>query len=581
MQPKEFVSKHFGQYREKGNEIQTVYCPFCNGGKNNDKYTFSVNSETGAYNCLRGTCGVKGSYRALMELYEGKSYELRTTKTVQPERKQTLAGNGLSQKSIDYLVKRGFSPNTWEKYGVTESKGNLSFPYYEKGKLVLIKYRRPEKYTGKGQKAWRDPGGKAVFWGMDLCNPEKQSILICEGEMDALAITEAGVCNVVSVPSGAEDLSCVENCWEWLEQWKEICIWPDNDKPGQEMCRKLIAKLGSHRCFVVQCEHKDANEALYKEGKEKVKEMVYTAKPVPMAGLVRLADVEAWEYEDAVRIESAMPAINQIVGGFMLGMMSVWTGINSSGKSTYLGQELIHSISQGYRVCAYSGELPAPIFRYWIDLQIAGPGNIEGKLDKIKDNTVYRVKYDQVQHIREWYKENFYLYDSLGGVSVDNLIEVFEYAAKRYNCKVFLVDNLMLMVYGESDKDFYRKQSDFVKTMKQFARIHDAHVHLVAHPRKTNGRLEKMDVLGSGDITNVADNVFSVHRVPTDETDEEGCAAYLDIFKNRISGVQDVDVALLFDDRCKRFYMLNEQKTLWTEYIKPKEKKLVLGGGIQ
>ncbi len=573
MKPLELVQKYMGAFRTKGYELQPVYCPFCNGGKNNDKYTFSVNVETGAYNCMRGTCQVKGSMRDLMERFEGKTYELKRPQPKPVVKTQQLHATTLSDKSLKYLTARRFSQNTWEKYGVTETKGNLTFPYYENGKLVLIKYRKPEKYSGNGQKAWREPGGKAVFWGMDLCDKAKDAILICEGEFDALAITEAGVCNVVSVPSGAEDLSCVENCWEWLEQWKEICIWPDNDKPGQEMARKLIAKLGAHRCYVVQSDYKDANEALFKVGKDEVKALVYSAKPVPMAGLIRLADVENWEYSDTTRIKSFLPAIDQYVGGYMLGMLSVWTGINSSGKSTYIGQELIASIEQGYRVCAYSGELPAGIFRYWLELQIAGPGDVEGRYDEIKQKDVYRVKPDYTQPIRDWHRDMFYLYDSLGGVGVEQLIEVFDYAAKRYNCKVFLVDNLMLMTYGENDKDFYRKQSDFVKTMKAFARTHEAHVHLVAHPRKATGRLQKMDVMGSGDITNVADNVFSMHRVPPDEQDEACCDAYLDIFKNRISGTQDVEIKLLFSDKCKRFYQHSAQSTLWQEYgWKPAEE---------
>jgi len=77
-----------------------------------------------------------------------------------------------------------------------------------------MKFRQPEKYTGNGQKAWREKGGKAVFWGMDECDPKKP-LIICEGEFDALALDEAGLENVVSVPSGAEDLTCIASCWDW------------------------------------------------------------------------------------------------------------------------------------------------------------------------------------------------------------------------------------------------------------------------------------------------------------------------------------------------------------------------------
>ena len=566
MTPRELAEKYFPEFKMVGAEIKARYCPFCNGGRSHDQYTFGMNAESGAYNCKRGSCDEKGSFRQLLKHLgeETENFELQKPKekSFTPPKVETKA---LGEKAIGYLEKRGFSRATWEYWNLKEYRGAIVFPYYQDGNLVLVKYRKPEKYTGQGQKAWREKGGKAVFWGMDKCDPSKM-LIITEGEFDTMALTEAGVENVVSVPSGAEDLTCVENCWEWLQRFSAIYIWPDNDQPGQEMCRKLVSKLGAHRCYVVQCEHKDANVALVKEGKEKIWEYLETAKEVPISGLLRLAEVKAFELKDIGRVRSSINGINKIVGGYMEGMLSVWTGINSSGKSTLLGQELVDAIDQGYRVCAYSGEMPAPIFRYWIDLQIAGPHNLSAEYDEYRQEDVMRVKRECVEPIRNWYYNSFFIYDSMGGVSDENLFKVFEYSYMRYGCKVFLVDNLMLMVIGDSDKDFYRKQSDFVKKLKHFAEQYSVHVHLVAHPRKTGGRLEKMDVMGSGDITNIADNVFSVHRVPEDEREKEECDAFIDIFKNRFSGRQDIPIAVMFDDRCKRFYMESDRRALVKDY---------------
>jgi len=565
--PQEFARKYFPNYKMKGAEIIPVYCPFCNGGKNRDKYTFALNIEKRTYNCLRGSCNRAGTFNQLLKEFgevTDRSFEFKNP----PPKRYTapkVRTSALSEKAISYLKQRGFSEKTWEYWGIAESGGNLVFPYYENGKLVLVKYRKPEKYNGEGQKAWREKGGKAVFWGMDKCRHE-EPLFIVEGEFDAMALTEAGVNNVVSVPSGAEDLSCVDNCWDWIKKFRFIVIWPDNDEPGLEMCRKLVKKLGAWRCWTVQTEYKDANEALSLGGKEAVVSAVGTAKEVPMAGLIRLADVKAFELANVERVRSSIRAINTIIGGYMMGQLSVWTGTNSSGKSTFLGQELITAIEQGYKVCAYSGEMPMAIFRYWIDLQAAGPGNLQADFDPVRGSEVMRVKPEIRPFIQEWYRNKFFIYDILGGVDDKSLMEIFEYAAMRYECKVFLVDNLMLMVFGNNDKDFYRRQSDFVKLLKNFAVKFDCHVHLVAHPRKTDGRLKKMDVMGSGDITNIADNVLSVHRNPEDEKEKEQCDAYIDIFKNRFSGRQDDVIALQFNDRCKRFYMASNMEALNREY---------------
>jgi len=47
-----------GKFNVKGREIIPDFCPFCKGGSHNDRYTFALNIETGAYNCKRGNCAV-------------------------------------------------------------------------------------------------------------------------------------------------------------------------------------------------------------------------------------------------------------------------------------------------------------------------------------------------------------------------------------------------------------------------------------------------------------------------------------------------------------------------------------------
>jgi twinkle protein len=257
----------------------------------------------------------------------------------------------------------------------------------------------------------------------------------------------------------------------------------------------------------------------------------------------------------------------------MSGQVTIWTGTNGSGKSTLIGQILLQSVDQGYGVCAYSGELPGGIFRYWIDLQAAGPQYLEMRYDPIKDGDIPNPTPEAEEAIRKWYRDLFFLHDAFGTTTQEMLIEKFEYAVQRYGCKMFLVDNLMTTNFGCNEKDFYRKQSEFVGKMVDFAHNHDVHIHLVAHPRKTNGRLTKMDVAGSGDITNRADNVIAVHRVTPDEQDKFQCDALVDIFKNRFSGLQDVTIRMDFNDKCKRFFQVadgpfaDQYELGWVKYL--------------
>ena len=577
MRPLELAERFLQPFRVRGAEIIPDYCPFCHGGKNGDKWTFALNMLNETFNCKRGSCGRTGTFKELCEhfgvtptspqqYFDRVATQKRQYKT--PRTKIQPAGPEVEA----YLRSRGFSKETWERRGVGEHQGNIAFPYYENGKLVLVKFRPPRKVRNGERKSWREEGGKPVFWGMDLCDPNLP-LVICEGEMDALALDEAGVPNVVSVPSGAEDLTCVDLCWDWLQQFERVIIWPDNDEPGQGMCRKLITKLGEWRCSVVKSPYKDANEHLFYEGKESVMRAVVNAEPVPIVGLISLADAKPFDVESAERVKSSIKAVNELIGGYMMGQLTVWTGINGSGKSTFLGQELLWAIDQGYNVCAYSGELPAALFRYWIDIQAAGPRFLVEREDKLTGKTVKRPDPYVVQTIQEWYRDKFFLVDALAGFGVEDILRVFNYAAMRYNCQVFLVDNLMMVVSAENERDYYIKQSEIVGRFKEFATKHNVHVHLVAHPRKTEGRVTKMDIAGSSNITNRADNVLSIHRVHPMHREEYGCDTIIDLLKSRFTGFQDDEIRLQFDYDSKRFYMQSnpdvyEHNFGWIELLK-------------
>lgn len=564
----ELADKYLHPYKRRGDEIIPRLCPFCKGGSTGrDYWTFALNMSKGTYNCKRGTCGVAGTLRDLHrhfgEPYDA-GFEWRRPKT-RNFKKPTTRIDPTTSRVVAYFNSRGISQETLMRRNVGESGGNVVFPYYENGELVLVKFRKPEPYNGKGPKSWREAGGKDVFWGMDDCDPALPLVIV-EGEIDALTLDEAGVPNVVSVPNGAQSLECVDNCWEWLENFSEIIIWPDNDEPGHEMAQKLIKRLGEWRCKIVQSAYKDANDHLLAEGKDSVLDAVIAAKDVPVAGIVRLADVKAYNPEEQETVLSFISAINERIGGYIAGQLSVWTGTNGSGKSTFLGQELLYAIDQGYSVCAYSGELPSALFRYWIDVQAAGPNHLDTYVDVHTGRKWKKPDRSVVDRIRAWYRDRFFLYESNGPFSLDDLMRVFTYAFRRYDCRVFLADNLMTMLGGSSESEYYRRQSDTVARLAAFAKQYNVHVHLVAHPRKTEGRLTKMDVAGSGDITNLADNVFAIHRLKPEEKAEWECDALLDVFKARLTGMQDFTVKLGFDEDSKRFYQSSNRLSVYREF---------------
>ena len=100
--------------------------------------------------------------------------------------------------------------------------------------------------------------------------------------------------------------------------------------------------------------------------------------------------------------------------------------------------------------------------------------------------------------------------------------------------KVFCIDNLM--VTENDEKEELRNQTEIVKMLKSFAKKYNCIVHLVAHPRKSqNGYtgLDKSDISGSANITNLADYVMLVQRIKDEEDKTKDKHTLFSIDKDR------------------------------------------------
>lgn len=313
-----FCERHLQPFSIRNGQAIPRICPYCQGGDRQDSETFAISLTNGAWNCMRGSCAKSGSFKDLAEFFgesvhvisapvpRKKSYELPSV-TLLP----------LTDEAVSYFEKRKISRATLDAYRVScNSDGNIVFPFYRDGKLVFVKYRKPHKPAEKERKEWGERNTEPILFGMDECVYSKR-LVICEGMVDALSLYEAGVGNVVSVPSGCNNLDFCELCWDWLEKFNQILLFGDNDAPGQEMVSALIKRLGEDRCFLPgeypmrpdglkPC--KDANEILYFYGPDTLRELVENAEEVPMRGVIDLADVPMYDPTSIPRIKTMIPS---------------------------------------------------------------------------------------------------------------------------------------------------------------------------------------------------------------------------------------------------------------------------------
>jgi twinkle protein len=184
------------------------------------------------------------------------------------------------------------------------------------------------------------------------------------------------------------------------------------------------------------------------------------------------------------------------------GEMSVWAGINGHGKSTMLVQVLLWLADQGSRGLVASFEMePERSIQKMFHMFVGGPFEDEAQLDRFND----------------YCKDKLWIYTQTGTVASSRVLELMHYGVQELGIQQFVIDSLMKCGLGVDD---YSAQKMFVDELSTFAKDNGVHVHLVAHSRKRdneNSPISKFDIKGAGEITDMADNVFTLFRNKTED----------------------------------------------------------------
>lgn len=593
---KRFARENGYEAKITGNEMIFAKCPYC-GENTNDKDKFSINLESGQFQCFRASCGARGNMLTLANdfnfslgrewddyyrLPAGKVYK----RLAQPKEKIIP-----KDFAIEYMAKRGISEDIVRRYQITTRNDNptvLSMPFFdEENKIQFVKYRRTDPaQVEKSGKEFTEKDCKAILYGMNCCNLENHTLIITEGQIDSLSLSEAGIENAVSVPTGANGFTWLPHCWNWMKKnFNTIIVFGDHEKGHITLLDELNARLGSsilikHVKEDDYRECKDANEILQKYGKEQLRICVKNAVRVKNEALVDIASVERIDVSKMDKIITHIPEIDSLVGGICLGGLTVITGKAGEGKSTFASQILAYAVDQGYKCMAYSGELPNGIFKDWLYLQLAGSENIH-----INEKREAKIRADVYSKINNWIAEKLYLYDvdkifDGDGEDLPALIETVEQAIIQYGCRVILLDNLMtaldLVASSELMLNKYEAQAHFVRILASMARKYNVVIILVAHKRKNNGVSIDMndEISGSSDITNYASMIISYGRYTQNEI-EKGKATSenrkMAVSKERFKGKTVFDCKMGFESSSKRIFSSAKLPNITFEWKKEKD----------
>lgn len=262
-------------------------------------------------------------------------------------------------------------------------------------------------------------------------------------------------------------------------------------------------------------------------------------------------------------LRTGIDSIDSMMKGLQKGAVSVLSGLRGAAKSTVLSQIMLSVIDDGHNVICYSGELSSKNFSRWMLLQAAGARHTVAS-NRFRNSWVVDSN-DTRKRIADWMEGHFWLFNNNYGNKFSDLAVLLQKQANDVHADFIVLDNLMALDIG-SGSDKYEAQTQFVWELKNIAKVCNVHILFVAHPRKASGFLRLDDISGSGNISNIVDNAFIIHRHNTDfdnnitshlgkKKDQyipESCTNIIEICKDRENGTQDFFIPLWYEPETKR-----------------------------
>ena len=291
------------------------------------------------------------------------------------------------------------------------------------------------------------------------------------------------------------------------------------------------------------------------------------------------------------RVLSGIDRLDELIKGFEMGCITIWTGLTNAGKTTVMTMITKQTIMQGEKVFYFNGEQTKDDFKNNLYKQSVSRNSLKAVRYKKTSIVDFFVKDGEVEKLNKLYGNNLFIYNNNAPRTIEFLIEAMEEVNQKYGVRVFMLDNFMQIDTKSSDE--YREQKDIMEKLRTFAVNKNVHIHLVAHPRKTDKfqtRITIYDVLGSSNLVNKAYNVISIIRVDNlneDDTEYKRLAKLMaregyDITKSssileilKTKGERCGVVGLIYDPLTKTYK--EQEKTITEEDIEKVDREMEAG----
>ena len=489
--------------------------------------------------------------------------------TSEPEYKEenfmqsTITPRGVANSAIK---DRRITSKITSKFGVTvgfDKAGKVEkhyYPYYDSNESNrLLGYKERTVETKEFQIIGTNKG--SGLFGQNANRSGGKYLTICEGEIDALSISEMfdGKWQVVSLKNGASSASRdIKENLEYIESFDNIVLCFDQDQAGWDAVKSCQDIISVGKLKVCKLPMKDASDMLMNG---KIKEFTnawWSAESYTPAGIVKGSDT--WEHllrdKDIVTIDYPWRGLNLLTYGFREKELVTITSGAGMGKTSVV-KEL-----EAYLLDTTDDNLAIIHLEESIERSVKGLMSIEANvpihIPQFERELSDEVKKDLWQ--RSVADKNVYFYDHFGSMSEDSLLNVIRTYAKSYDCKWIVLDHLSIVVSDQDGTLDERKTIDAIMTkLRKIVQETGVGLFLISHLRRPAGRAHEdggqislAELRGSSSIAQLSDIVLGLERNQQAEDSIIRNQTTVRVLKKSFSGLTGKACKLQYDSETGR-----------------------------
>lgn len=385
---------------------------------------------------------------------------------------------------------------------------------------------------------------KPLLYGMHLFSGNNKKLIITEGEIDCLSVSQ--VVNgypVVSIPNGAQGAKkAIQHNLEWLERFEEVVFCFDMDEVGQKAAKECASLLSIGKAKIMKLPLKDPNEMLQYGRIDELYKATWNGIEYRPDGIV--SGSELWDEIDkpvSYGLSYPFPTLTELTYGIRTSEMIVFGAGTGMGKTEFFKEIEAHLLLEHKQNIGI------------IHLEEQTKETILGLMSK---HSSIKFHLPNAQYTEEQKRKAFdetigtnrvFIYDNFGTTDLDTIKTTIRYMVKGKDCKYVFLDHITALADGlEDGNNVNQYMRKVVSELANLTRELDFTLFTISHLRKSDnkktpheegGRVHLDDLHGAAALKQWSSFVIGLERNQQAEDETVRHTTTLRILKDRYTGL--------------------------------------------